>query len=791
VEKAPDRTGEQDECVSALAWSPDSRILAAAVLRSSTPGGRRGGGGAEGRTEESLVLLWGFPSAKPLAELRSEDGRVRGLHFSSDGKTLTTAASDGTLRFWDVSTGREKRRAWRLGQPVVCLASSPAGEFLAAASRRSVVVWDIFTGEVRRRLAFPAPEVTAVAFAPDGRLLAGAGGRTIRLWDAVAGTVVADAPAVANPVTTVAFSTDGARLFSGHAGERVVRCWGVARLAPCPEPDGHAAPVRALAFSPDGKRLLTSTLADGFRSWDPEGGKPLPPGGGDHEDVSVTEWLGSTGRVWPSLCEHLLYGYASVDERDLLPVRRVGNLGRLPRFFTCSADGRRVLAVQKGGGGRPALVIKDSRDGKTLRAFTWEGGDEVRAALSPDGRTVAAAERDVIGFLDTESGTERRYDFAAPGRAGVVQASCVKFSADGSRVVVVGNQGTLRVVTAQGHLICEIEQGVTEPGVQGITGVAFSPDGQTLATGGAFDTLYLWEVSTGQLVRRLRGDRLLFSPENRRVAVLRDGAVRLDDLYGGQLLHECRSEGGLLGSLVFSPDGRLLAASCRDTTVLVWATPPWGRATGQRPDDRTLAALWEDLEDDGRARRGAESRTEPPGESWKRADRAMAARAYAAIGRLSAEPEQSIPLLKNRLRVGPPVDVRRLRALIAGLDHDRFAERAAADDELARLGVVAAPALREALARGPSPEARRRLQRLLGGLQQRQSSASYVRAVQVLERIGTEEARQVLTALAGAAAAPPGSRAAEEALRRTRANPGDRLESRPHRGGPHPGKRRP
>src|SRR5262249_15170329 len=95
------------------------------------------------------------------------------------------------------------------------------------------------------------------------------------------------------------------------------------------------------------------------------------------------------------------------------------------------------------------------------------------------------------------------------------------------------------------------------------------------------------------------------------------------------------------------------------------------------------------------------------------------------------------------------------------LDDDAFAVREKAKTELARLGAAAEPALRQALAKSPSIEMRRRLEDLLKAVEterqiafrkaERQAPSRdvlrAVRALEVLEQIGTREAREVLKTL--------------------------------------------
>jgi hypothetical protein len=115
------------------------------------------------------------------------------------------------------------------------------------------------------------------------------------------------------------------------------------------------------------------------------------------------------------------------------------------------------------------------------------------------------------------------------------------------------------------------------------------------------------------------------------------------------------------------------------------------------------------------------------------------------------------------------VKEQRLNDLIADLDSDRFAVRQRASGELEQLGELAGPAMHRALAGEPSPEARRRLRRLvqkLGGPITSPEMLRLLRAVEVLEKVGTAEARKVLQALADGAPQATLTREAKAALLR-------------------------
>jgi WD40 repeat protein/transcriptional regulator with XRE-family HTH domain len=106
--------------------------------------------------------------------------------------------------------------------------------------------------------------------------------------------------------------------------------------------------------------------------------------------------------------------------------------------------------------------------------------------------------------------------------------------------------------------------------------IDFSPDGQTIAVGDANGNIYLWNISTAQLLDTFSGHKgwvwsVAFSPNGKTLASSSsDGSVRLWDVQSGNCLQVLTDHKGCVWSVSFSADGQQFASGSDDKTVRVW-----------------------------------------------------------------------------------------------------------------------------------------------------------------------------------------------------------------------------
>ncbi|HVS35107.1 MAG TPA: hypothetical protein VMS17_05960 [Gemmataceae bacterium] len=220
----------------------------------------------------------------------------------------------------------------------------------------------------------------------------------------------------------------------------------------------------------------------------------------------------------------------------------------------------------------------------------------------------------------------------------------------------------------------------------GVRSVVYAPDGRSLLSGGEDKTICMWEVYTGK-----------------------------------QLM--CWEMKQVVNQVAISPDGTRIAAVLDDGSVTCFALNTASDKPAQTISDKDLENRWADLSGDG-------------GE-----------RAYASVQVLSQAADAASFFLGKRLRPAPP-----LSQVIAELDADDFDRREAASKELAAAGPGIEPVLRKTLENHPSEEVRSRIEKVLKHIDEwivtDPDALRALRAIWVLERIGTPEARAVLQDLA-------------------------------------------
>jgi WD40 repeat protein len=203
-------------------------------------------------------------------------GAVRTVSCSSGSSLALSGSTDGTLKLWDVATGKVKRTVEAHSGWVQSVALSGDGtRAVSASSEATLRVWDTASGRLVRTLAGHAAAVRSVALSTDGELaLSGSSDRTLKLWDTTTGALLETMAGHMGAVRAVALSADGALGISGSR-DWTLKVWhpSTGRLVRTLE--GHHGEVLCVALTPDGRRAVSGSADRTMKLWDVATGELL------------------------------------------------------------------------------------------------------------------------------------------------------------------------------------------------------------------------------------------------------------------------------------------------------------------------------------------------------------------------------------------------------------------------------------------------------------------------------------------------------------------------------------
>lgn len=248
------------------------------------------------------------------------------------------------------------------------------------------------------------------------------------------------------------------------------------------------------------------------------------------------------------------------------------------RASVFSPDGKRIAIANSGG-----TVQLWKPDGTLLTTFKGHNGSVGSIDFSPDGQMIATGGNDKTVNLWKLDGTLVK---ALTGHKYGVRA--VSFSPDG-QTIASASDNVIKLWKRDGKLLktfigprnsgkgIKLDPNNLSNGLYtelfSESGISFSPDSQTIATGGLDGTVRLWKRNGSMTLLAGHGDIISdfsFSPDGQTIATASgDKTIKLWQL-NGNLLQTFTGHSGRVNSVGFSPDGKFLISASGDKSIKIW-----------------------------------------------------------------------------------------------------------------------------------------------------------------------------------------------------------------------------
>jgi WD40 repeat protein len=557
-----------------------------------------------------LLLGYVFPlqlvvAQKPeLVAQTSHYGKVGSVAFSPDSKVLATGSEDGKIKLWDVASGRELRTLTVCeASSSVVLAFSPDGHTLASGSpKNEVKLWDITSGRGLQAYTGHTDAVRAIAFSRDGALLASASNdQTIKLWDLRKPGEPRTFTGHTSGITSLAFSPDGTKLASG-AYDQMTKLWDVASgrdLWTLPEHVSEKGFDIHVAFSPDGTTLVSAGYSGLVQLWDIASQKKIKTFSNLIPVLALAYSPDGKAVASAEMGDVKLFDVATGKSRsftlktDTIPIEAIA----------ISPDGLKLAAAASN-----AVKLWDVPSGNVLRIVHGDTLPYTSIALTADWRILAAgrgsdialwdlaegrglrsleADGDISALATSQDGLAARVGSIGTGYSLLLWNSqtsttldrftdyptSVAFSPDGQMLASGAGYRT------KGVGLWDLKSGqvrLLEGHTQNVASVAFSPDGRTLASGAWDNTIKLWDVARGTEKVELTGHKnpvfhVAFSPTEPKLASSDGETLKLWDLTTYKPLQELDHG----STIAFSPNGRTLAVADYEKKIELWDVDAW------------------------------------------------------------------------------------------------------------------------------------------------------------------------------------------------------------------------
>ncbi|MBD2386262.1 NB-ARC domain-containing protein [Cylindrospermum sp. FACHB-282] len=505
-------------------------------------------------------------------------GGITSVVFSSDWRCLATSDTNGDIHIWDISNGKQLLSCKEHNSWVWNLAFSPVHPVLASCGQdHTIKLWNTATGECLKTLYGHSSIVTAIAFSPDGQFLASSSyDHTVKVWHLATDKCVQTLFGHHACVWSVAFHPTG-QILATAGEDNTIKLWELPTGCCVQTLEEHQHWVKAIAFSPTGQILASGSFDQTVKLWDLHTGiclKTLQGHSGvvtsvafspkdnllasGSYDQTVKIWDIDTGSCVDTLEKHTnrIWSVAFHPQGNLIASGGDDHAARVWELQT----GQCTKTFQGHSNAIYALAFLAAGITHSCQQNLLASGHEDQTIKLWDLNLNAAQNltADLQPFRVLHGHSNRVFSVAFSPNGQFLA------SASGDRTIKLWNPHTGQCLnTLYGH-------------GSWVWAVAFSPDGNILASASYDHTIKIWDVHSGECLQTLLGHpgsvlgvtfshdgKTLFSSGYEKI-------VKRWDIETGKCLHTWEADSNRVWAVAVSPDNQYLATGGDDTSVKLW-----------------------------------------------------------------------------------------------------------------------------------------------------------------------------------------------------------------------------
>lgn len=454
------------------------------------------------------------------------------------------------------------------GNWVFAVAISSDDKWIVSGSHDETIrVWEKASGNCRFVLKGHKGIVNYVQISSDCKYIVSAGDKTIKMWSLETGEFIKDIAKYDTYVSGIAISPNNSHVYSAlqygamkkydlNTGNCVMSF------------DGHTKYIKSINISHNGNFIVSTSGDDTVKIWNVSTGKLV-------QDIKITSptsafFNSNDTKIIVSAFDGnvRIYDVSSGQQIQMFTITSGNSFIETAVF---SPTDKYILSSVLDESVSGEIKIWDAQNGELIQTLTGHTSSVATLVFTNDGKSLISGSKDKtlrIWNLNIKEKPKKKGLFYTPP----VVVSKALFSRDGKYIVASYWNNTLKLLNSNATIAERSFTGHTSL----VTSFDLSPDEKKIASVSSDKSIILWETSTGQILKRIwpnnvrELDSVAFSPDGKILIATCDNCIKMWNVENYQLVNMLDGHKGIVNTAIFSYDGKYIISGSYDQSIIIW-----------------------------------------------------------------------------------------------------------------------------------------------------------------------------------------------------------------------------